>query len=157
MPRKIFQQAGADSLHHLSHGLGIVEGGHADEDVHLSDVHQFTKKIIRENASFGQTNPPLFFRSFAGGTSRTGKGPGSADTAGHLCGEKYSCQTFQSGCCPCGGADQVPPPGRSSTNYSPPESCPSPVVVCTPGPCDSQDTGTRSCLCRIRELTCESL
>src|SRR5439155_16018437 len=54
LPGKVFQQTGTDRLHDLTDRLRVVVRWHAGEDVDLSDVNQFTKKIIRENGFFGQ-------------------------------------------------------------------------------------------------------
>src|SRR5207245_11343577 len=51
---KVFQQTGTDRLHDLTDRLRVVVRRHADENVDLTDVNQFTKKIIRENGFFGQ-------------------------------------------------------------------------------------------------------
>ena len=54
LPGEVFQQTGTDRLHDLTDRLRVVVRRHADEDVDLTDVNQFTKKIIRENGFFGQ-------------------------------------------------------------------------------------------------------
>jgi hypothetical protein len=59
VPGKILQETGSDGLRHLADCRGVVVGRHPNEDVHFSDVDQLAKKIIRENASFDQTNPPF--------------------------------------------------------------------------------------------------
>ncbi len=51
---EIFQQAGADGLHDLADGGGIVVGRHTDENVRLADVNQLAKKLIGKNAFLGQ-------------------------------------------------------------------------------------------------------
>ena len=58
---KILQQAGADGLHHLTDGGGIVVGGHSYKHVSLTDIDQLAKKLIRQNAFLGQLAPPLEF------------------------------------------------------------------------------------------------
>src|SRR5712692_217428 len=155
LPGKIFQEAGADGLHYLANCPGVIVGRHPDQDVHFSDVDQLAKKIIRKNASFGQTNPPfdvaqsrgtasLRLRSFAGGTSRTGRGPWSTDRADRRCAGKYSCQTSRSEYCLYRGADQAPRPARNWTNCLPPGRCLSRAVAHKPAPGGSPDKGTRS-------------
>src|SRR5713226_7216904 len=60
-PGKILEQAGTNSLHHLTDGGGIVVGGHTYKNVRLTDVDQLAKKLIRKNAILGQILPPLNF------------------------------------------------------------------------------------------------
>src|SRR5207248_8734707 len=54
LPGEVFQQTGTDRLHDLTYRLRVVVRRHADENVDLTDVNQFTKKIIRQNGFFGQ-------------------------------------------------------------------------------------------------------
>jgi hypothetical protein len=61
-PGEIFQQTGANRLHYLPHGGGVVVGGHTYQNIRLADVNQLAKKLIRKNALFGQILSP--FNSF---------------------------------------------------------------------------------------------
>ncbi len=54
LPGEVFQQTGTDRLHDLTDRLRVVVRRHPDKNVDLTDVDQFTKKIIRENGFFGQ-------------------------------------------------------------------------------------------------------
>ena len=54
LPREIFQQAHADRLNQRADSARVVVGVYPNQDVHLTDVDQFTKKIIRKNGFFGQ-------------------------------------------------------------------------------------------------------
>jgi hypothetical protein len=50
----MLQQSRADRLYDLANGFSIVVSWQADNDIHLADIDQLAKEIVRKYASVRQ-------------------------------------------------------------------------------------------------------